>query len=75
MKYAVRNPALFATTLWHWAFMNRRYVPERFWDKSTLLSLKGDAILKVNAMLSSNMDQFTSDAAIASVACLANANV
>lgn len=73
LKYAIRGPALFDSTLYHWALLNYNSLPEAFQHPHILLQVRGIAIQKVNALL--HAQRIVSDELIASVACLANANV
>lgn len=81
LNYAIKDSALFNSSLYHWAFLNYNFLPANLQSQQHLLVLKAAAI----RTLASNFQPVTpakegdpetfSDATIATVACLANANV
>ncbi|KAL7940779.1 hypothetical protein V8C42DRAFT_336524 [Trichoderma barbatum] len=80
LKYAIKDDALFSTTMYHWASINYSLLPQKFQSTQHLLRLKAAAIqtLALHLQLSSSRDNgdtgMVSDAVIATVACLANIN-
>ncbi|UKZ72323.1 uncharacterized protein TrAtP1_013266 [Trichoderma atroviride] len=80
LKYAIEDSALFNSTLYHWAFLNYSFLPASFQSQQNLLALKAAAIRTLASQfqratpdMGSDPPTF-SDAMIATVACLANAN-
>ncbi|KAL7910588.1 hypothetical protein GGI35DRAFT_449132 [Trichoderma velutinum] len=81
LKYAIKDNALFSTTLYHWASINYSSLPPRYQSAQHLLRLKAAAIQTLTLRLqppntSANSNtEIVSDAVIATVACLANINL
>jgi hypothetical protein len=76
LQYAIKDPAVFLSTLYHWALLNYDFIPVKFRSTGQLLQLKGTVVRMINAHLNASHNQESiSDEAVASVACLANANV
>ncbi|KAL7929311.1 hypothetical protein V8C35DRAFT_331697 [Trichoderma chlorosporum] len=81
LKYAIRDNALFTTTLYHWASINYSSLPPKYQSVQHLLRLKAAAIQALAVHLRPTpsrayMDSDTArDAVIVTVACLANINL
>lgn len=81
LKYAIEDGALFNSTLYHWALLNYDFLPANIQSQQHLLVLKVAAIRTLASHfqpLPPSMGgdpEIFSDATIATVACLANANV
>ncbi|KAL7917149.1 hypothetical protein ACQKWADRAFT_62041 [Trichoderma austrokoningii] len=80
LKYAIEDSALFNSTLYHWAILNYDFLPANIQSQQNLLALKAVAIhtlalyfQRATPYMRSDAATF-SDATIATLACLANAN-
>jgi hypothetical protein len=72
LNYAIKDPGLFHSTLYHWALLNGEMTPPTFRQFDQLLNVKHMAICSINEQLqTANI----SDEVIASVTCLASVNV
>lgn len=74
LQHAFNDAALFYSTLYHWTLLNYDYLPGQLRSPYHLLQLKGSAIRNINSNLTSG-EELIDDDIIASVACLASANV
>jgi hypothetical protein len=72
LSYALKDPGLFHSTLYHWALLNGDMTPVSFRQTDQLLKIKQVAIHSINERLQ-NLE--ISDEVIASVTCLASVNV
>ena len=72
LTYALKDPGLFHSTLYHWALLNGDMTPVTFRQTDQLLKVKQIAIRSINERLRS---QDISDEVVASVTCLASVNV
>ena len=75
LTYALRDSAVFNSTLYHWASLNFDFLPTEFRTETNLLQLKGAIIRMINRRLGSHKQGGVSDEIIASVACLTNVTV
>ncbi|KAG9234566.1 hypothetical protein BJ875DRAFT_484086 [Amylocarpus encephaloides] len=74
LTYALRDVALFYSTLYHWAFLNYESLPPSFRRQNQLLQVRGTAIKTINDKLNVEGGVVT-DELIASVTCLASVNL
>ncbi|UKZ94661.1 uncharacterized protein TrAFT101_009513, partial [Trichoderma asperellum] len=80
LKYAIKDNALFNSTLYHWAVLNYNFLPANVQSQHNLLALKAAAIRTLASHFQSatpvaggDLETF-GNATIATIACLANAN-
>ncbi|EPE30624.1 hypothetical protein GLAREA_03591 [Glarea lozoyensis ATCC 20868] len=71
LSYALKDPGLFHSTLYHWALLNGDMTPVSFRQTDQLLKVKQVAIHSINERLRNGE---ISDEVVASVTCLASVN-
>jgi hypothetical protein len=77
----MEDSALFNCTLYHWAFLNYNFLPANYQSQQNLFALKAAAIRTLASQFQRATPEMGSepvtfsDATIAAVACLANADV
>ncbi|KAL9617736.1 MAG: hypothetical protein Q9160_007510 [Pyrenula sp. 1 TL-2023] len=72
--YAIQDLALFHSTIYHWAALNRAILPDNLKDSRAIWKHKGSAIHLVNDRLRDTSVQIE-ESTVASVACLASISV
>ncbi|RDW61681.1 hypothetical protein BP5796_11573 [Coleophoma crateriformis] len=74
LKYALEDDALFNSTIYYWAVLNRAVLPLAFQRPEYSIKLKGLVITKISSRLNA-INSHNDGALIAAIACLANLNL